>query len=82
LLEVALPEPVPPPVLVLLGDPPVPRVPESVRPFDEHAATNNAAKVTPTPPAIRRRDPRSPPIPFAIRVLRDAGKVDTYIESN
>src|SRR5262249_5230667 len=82
LLEVALPELVPPPVLVLLVEPPLPRVAESVSPFDEHAATNAAAKIAQAPPAISSREPRSPPIPFAIRVLRGAGKLDTYIASS
>jgi hypothetical protein len=36
--------------------------------------------VAPTPLAIRARDLRSPPIPFAIRELRRPGKFATYMQ--
>src|SRR5260221_4679012 len=78
-LPALAPLPSTPPVPFMLAVPPVPRSPESVNDFEEQAAMSSAARVAPTPPAIRKRDPRSPPIPFAIRVLRCSGKLATYI---
>jgi hypothetical protein len=71
----------PPELFVLVAPPPAARAAvESFKLLDEQAPTRSAAKVAPTPLAIRARDLRSPPIPFAIRELRRPGKFATYMQ--